>query len=51
MLTMKHKVIIREDDYDAEQQAVWEKTVRVIRWEHDYEKRIYVIDYEDVILK
>jgi hypothetical protein len=43
---MKKQITIKEEDYDKEKQAEWEKTVRIIRWEHDYENKIYVIDYE-----
>lgn len=32
---MKKRIIIKEEDYDVE----WEKTVIILRWEHDFEKK------------
>lgn len=40
---MKKRIIFREEDYDIE----WEKSVIIIRWEHDFEQKIYIIDYKD----
>jgi hypothetical protein len=41
------QIIIKEEEYDVNKQASWEKTVIIVRWEHDYEKHIYVIDYNE----
>lgn len=38
---MKKRIIIKEEDYNIE----WEKSVTIIRWEHDFEQKIYIIDY------
>ena len=38
---MKKRIIIKENEYSIE----WEKSVIIVRWEHDFEQKIYIIDY------
>lgn len=46
---MKKKVIITEKDWPESiyRTKEWEDSVTIIRWEHDYEKGQYVIDYTE----
>ena len=44
---MKKRIIIKEEDYDMDYQKEWEKSVIVICWEHNYEDKIYIIDYKN----
>lgn len=43
------KRIIEEKDFDFIKFNEWCKTVQVVKYEHDYEKQIYIIDYKDEI--
>lgn len=43
----KKQIIIKEEDYDKEKQSEWEKTVNITRWEHDFEKESYTIQYKE----
>jgi hypothetical protein len=46
---MKKQIIIKEAAWEASiyRTREWEQSVEIIRWEHDYEKRQYVIDYKE----
>ena len=47
---MSQRIIISEEDYKNSiyNTKEWEQqTVKLIRWEHDYEKHQYVIDFEE----
>ena len=41
------QIIIKEEDWKDSKYRTkeWENTVELIKWEHDYEKKIYIIDY------
>ena len=41
--------VIKEEDWKTSMYLTraWEKTVEIVRWEHDYENKIYVIDYNE----
>ena len=39
------QIIIKQEDYDSKKQAEWENIVEIVRWEHDFERQIYIIDY------
>ena len=43
---LKKRRIVKEEDYTKEV-MLWERTVNVIRWEHDYELKQYIIDYKE----
>ena len=40
---MKKRIIIKEEDYKVE----WESSVIITCWEHNFEEKIYVIDYKE----
>lgn len=42
-------ITIKEEDYNKYED--WVNTVVIKRWEHDFVKKIYVIDYEDTSIK
>jgi len=46
---MKKQIIIKEEDWNNSiyRTREWEQSVEIIRWEHDYEKKQYVIDYKE----
>lgn len=43
------QVIINETDWkDSIYRTVkWEQSVEIVRWEHDYDKKIYIINYKE----
>lgn len=42
------RIVIKENEWPRSKYKTkeWEDTVNIIRWEHDYEKKIYIIDFE-----
>ena len=44
------QIIVKEIDWkDSKYRTVeWERTVDIKRWEHDYELKQYVIDYDEI---
>ena len=42
------KVIVNESDWDESEYRTreWEQSVKIIRWEHNYEENVYIIEYE-----
>lgn len=44
------RVVIKENDWQNSKYRTveWEQSVEIIRWEHDYEKKQYVIDYKEL---
>ena len=44
MKKQKLQRIVNEPDYNQEI-IDWERSVRVLTWTHDFEKKIYIIDY------
>jgi hypothetical protein len=44
----KTQVIVTENDWPTSiyRTKEWEQSVKIIRWEHDYVNKIYIIDYE-----
>lgn len=44
---MKKQIIIKEEDWinSIHRTIAWEQSVIITRWEHDYVKKQYVIDY------
>lgn len=42
---MEQTIIIKEDDYNSDIIA-WERTVDIIKWEHDYISKCYIITYK-----
>ncbi len=47
---MSQRIIISEEDYKNSIYSTYEweiETIKLIRWEHDYEKHQYVIDFEE----
>jgi len=44
------QIIIKECDWKDSKYRTreWEKTVDIKRWEHDYELKQYVIDYDEI---
>lgn len=45
---MKKQIIVKEWNDGMKE---WEKTVRIIRWEHDYIENYYKVDYEETNIK
>lgn len=47
---MKKQIIISEEDYLGSIYSTysWEKSVEIVRYEHDFEKKQYVIDYKEI---
>lgn len=45
----EQKVVIKEADYAASiyNTKEWENSVKVLVWEHDFEKKIYTIIFEE----
>lgn len=45
---MKKQIIIKGEDWENSiyNTREWEKSVEIIRWEHDFVKKQYVIDYK-----
>ena len=45
------KIVISEEDYKNSQYSTkeWEQSVIVVKWEHDFEKKQYTIDYKEKI--
>ena len=43
--TMKKRITIKEKDYHNYKE--WEKSVIVLRWEHDFINHEYSIDYKE----
>tara|TARA_R110000744_G_scaffold7342_3_gene25312 strand:+ start:6864 stop:7097 length:234 start_codon:yes stop_codon:yes gene_type:complete len=43
-------IIVRECDWNKSKYRTveWEHSVNITRWEHDFEKGVYVIEYEDL---
>ena len=43
------QIIVKECDWETSKYRTveWEQSVEIVRWEHDYEKRQYVIDYNE----
>ena len=41
------RIIIQEKDQNTSmyRTRAWEQTVEITRWEHDYENKRYIIDY------
>jgi hypothetical protein len=46
---LEKQIIIKEEDWGKSiyNTREWEKSVEIIRWEHDFVKKQYVIDYKD----
>jgi len=46
---MKKQIIIKEEDWESSiyKTREWEQSVEIIRWEHDYENKQYIIDYKE----
>lgn len=46
---MKRQIIIQEEDWSESvyRTKEWEDSVDLIRWEHDYVKKQYIIDFKD----
>ena len=44
------QVTIKECDWSESKYKTveWEKSVNITRWEHDFEKGIYIINYNDL---
>ena len=42
---MKKQIIIKEEDYEAK--SDWVESLNCIRWVHDIEKKIYIVDYKE----
>jgi len=40
-----HKIVVEEKDWEDSQYRTrkWEERVNIVRWEHDYVKKIYEI--------
>ena len=45
---MKQRVIVKEEDWidSIYSTKEWEQSIELIRWEHDYVKKEYIIDYK-----
>ena len=45
---MKHKIVIKEADYKDSiyNTKEWNRSVKVITWEHNFETKEYIIHYE-----
>ncbi len=45
---MKERIVIAESEWDSSvyRTREWENTVEIIRWEHDYENKQYVIEFK-----
>ena len=43
------QIIVKEADWENSKYRTreWEQSVKIVRWEHDYEKKQYVIDYNE----
>ena len=43
------KVVIKESDFDQSKYSKkeWEKSVEIVRWEHNYEEKKYIIEYKE----
>lgn len=48
-MTAEKQIIIEECDWnDSKYRTVeWERSVSIVRWEHNYEENIYTIDYNE----
>jgi hypothetical protein len=46
---MEKQIIIQGEDWATSiyRTIEWEQSVEIIRWEHNYEKNRYVIDYKE----
>lgn len=46
---MKKKIIITEEDWVSSiyQTKAWNDSVQVVRYEHDYERNEYIIEYKE----
>lgn len=46
---MKKQVIIKEEDWanSIYRTIEWENSVILLRWEHDYVNKQYIIDYKE----
>lgn len=46
---MKKKVIIKEEDWETSVYPTkeWNDSVEVMKYEHDYEKKEYIIEYKE----
>jgi len=46
---MKKQIIIKEEDWETSiyRTREWEGSVEIVRWEHDYENKQYIIDYKE----
>ena len=45
---MKKRIIVKETEWERDPKyktGQWENSVVITRWEHDYVKKHYVIDY------
>ena len=42
------QIIVKEADWKKSKYRTreWEQSVEIVRWEHDYEKKQYVINYK-----
>ena len=43
---MKKIKTIKEEDYNDES-IEWERSVKIIKWTHDIEHEIYIIEYSE----
>lgn len=46
---MKKQIIISEDEWEDSiyKTKEWEQSVEVLKWEHDYIKKEYIITYDE----
>ena len=46
---MKKKIIVKESDWEDSMYRTqeWEQSVEIIRWEHNFLLKQYVIDYNE----
>jgi len=44
------QVIITFEEWETSKYRTleWERSVKMVRWECDYEKEIYIIDYKEI---
>jgi hypothetical protein len=47
---MEKVIVISEQDWPTSiyKTKEWEQSVRILRWEHDYVKKCYIINYEEI---